>query len=98
MYVVTVLFTLKPEHAAAFLQAVIHNAETSLANEPGCRQFDVCVVDKQPNEIFLYELYDSKGAFDKHLGAEHFLKFNAQTATWVNTKAVHTFVRVSPRG
>ncbi len=97
MYVVTVLFTLKPEHSAAFLQAVIHNAETSLANEPGCRQFDVCVLDKQPDEIFLYELYDSKDAFDVHLGAEHFLKFSAQTAAWVKAKTVHTFVRVSPR-
>ena len=96
MYVVTVLFTLKPEHTAAFLRAVVRNATTSLAAEPGCRQFDVCVPLSQANEVFLYELYDSKDAFDKHLASSHFREFNAETAKWVAAKTVHVLDRVYP--
>lgn len=96
MYVVTVLFTLKPEHTADFLQAVIHNANTSLADEPGCRQFDVCQPHSAPNEVFLYEIYDSKAAFAGHLVSDHFQTFNTLSVPWVSNKVVHTMLRVSP--
>ncbi len=96
MYVVTVFFTLKPEHVAEFLQAVIHNANTSLADEPGCRQFDVCVPHNGPNEVFLYETYDSEAAFAGHLVSDHFQAFNTLSAPWVANKVVHTVLRVSP--
>ena len=96
MYVVSVLFTLKPEHTATFLEAMIHNANTSLAVEPGCRQFDVCVPHNGPNEVFLYEIYDSKAAFAGHLVSDHFQVFNTLSAPWVANKVVHTMQRVSP--
>lgn len=96
MYVVTVLFTLKPEHTAEFLQAVTRNAQTSLADEPGCSQFDVCVPVDAANQVFLYEIYDSKAAFAQHLASDHFLAFNAQSTPWVVNKIVHTMERVSP--
>jgi (4S)-4-hydroxy-5-phosphonooxypentane-2,3-dione isomerase len=96
MYVVTVLFTLKPQHAAAFLQAVIHNANTSLADEPGCSQFDVCTPHDGQNEVFLYEIYDSKAAFAEHLASEHYQAFNALSASWVTSKVVNIMQRVSP--
>ena len=63
MYVITVLFSTSAEHASEFLQAMVANARTSVAEEPGCRQFDVCVSDRNPNDVFLYEVYDSKAAF-----------------------------------
>ncbi len=95
MYVVTVLFNLKPEHSTEFLQAVTRNANTSLADEPGCRQFDVCVPDDAPNQVFLYEIYDSKAAFAEHLASGHFQAFNVQSAPWVISKVVHTMTRVN---
>jgi (4S)-4-hydroxy-5-phosphonooxypentane-2,3-dione isomerase len=97
MYVVTVLFTLKPEYAAEFLQAVTHNAKTSLAEEPGCSQFDVCIPAAASNQVFLYEIYDSKAAFDVHLASSHFHAFDVQSAPWVVTKAVNVMERVPPK-
>ena len=96
MYVVTVLFTLEPDHTANFLQAVTDNATTSLTDEPGCRQFDVCTPHGAPDDVFLYEVYDSKKAFADHLASNHFQVFNALTAPWVSNKVVHTMLRVSP--
>ena len=96
MFVITVLFSAQPAHLADFLQAITSNAQTSLADEPGCRQFDVCTSTSNPSDVFLYEVYDSKAAFDVHLGSKHFHDFNALTSVWVVSKAVNPFERVHP--
>ena len=96
MYVITVLFSIHAAHQAAFLQAISSNAQTSLADEPGCRQFDVCTSLNNPNDIFLYEVYDSKADFDAHLASKHFLAFNALISAWVTDKVVNAFERVQP--
>jgi (4S)-4-hydroxy-5-phosphonooxypentane-2,3-dione isomerase len=94
MYVITVLFSIHPAHRAAFLQAITGNAKTSLADEAGCRQFDVCVSNSKPDDVFLYEVYDSKAAFDLHLASKHFHEFNALTLQWVTAKTVEAFERI----
>jgi (4S)-4-hydroxy-5-phosphonooxypentane-2,3-dione isomerase len=94
MYVITVLFSIQPQFQAAFLQAVIANAKTSLAEEAGCWQFDVCTSNSNINDIYLYEVYDTKDAFQEHLASAHFLAFNALTAPWVTSKVVTAFDRV----
>jgi len=96
MYVITVLFSIRPEHSSEFLQAMVANARTSAAEESGCRQFDVCVSDKNPNDIFLYEVYDSKAAFDAHLASAHFRQFSESTAPWVTAKNIQAFERSFP--
>lgn len=93
MYVVTVLFSIKPEHTSKFLQAIVANARTSAAEEAGCRQFDVCVSDRNSNDIFLYEVYDSKAAFDAHLASAHFHQFSETTSAWITTKDIRAFER-----
>ena len=93
MYVITVLFSIHDAHYTAFLRAITSNAKTSLIDEPGCRQFDVCTSPSKPNDIFLYEVYDSKAAFDAHLASNHFQEFNVLTAQWVTTKVVNSFER-----
>ena len=52
MYVITVEFTIHPEHLAAFMPLMLENARISRETEPGCRRFDVLVqkggaVDRQ---------------------------------------------------
>ncbi len=95
MYIVTVLFTIHAAHWDAFSEAMQHNAQTSLAIEPGCRQFDVCVGEPGQCNVFLYEVYDSQTDFAAHLAAPHFLQFNTQTTPWVADKQVRTFTRAT---
>jgi quinol monooxygenase YgiN len=94
MYVVTVDFTVQPQHIEAFRARMLENARASLTQEPGCRQFDVCVDPGVPATIFLYELYVDRAAFDAHLAAPHFLAFAAAVAPWVAAKVVRTYQRV----
>lgn len=95
MYIVTVLFKIHAAHWQDFLPSMQRNAATSLAVEPGCRQFDVCEGEAGQNEIFLYEVYDSNADFGAHLAAPHFLQFNEETAAWVADKKVQIYTRGS---
>ena len=94
MFVVTVEFTVHPQHLEAFRERMLENARTSLAREAGCRQFDVCVDPAQPAGIFLYEVYQDRAAFDAHLAAPHYVAFADAVAPWVATKTVRTYQRL----
>ena len=71
MYTVTVDFVVKPEHQAEFRRAILEQAQSSLAEDRGCRRFDVVVSVDDPNHIFLYELYDDLSCFEEHGRAPH---------------------------
>jgi quinol monooxygenase YgiN len=91
MYVVTVRFAIKPEFADAFLRAVQSNARTSLEREPGCHRFDVATGDAVHSDVFLYEVYTDRAAFETHLASAHFQAFDAEAADWVAAKDVACF-------
>lgn len=90
MYVVAVWFEVRPEHAAAFRDAVLRNAAASLRDEPGCGRFDVCFADGGAR-CFLYELYDDRAAFDAHLATRHFAEFSAASEPMVTGKRLDTY-------
>ncbi|MCC7311072.1 MAG: antibiotic biosynthesis monooxygenase [Sulfuritalea sp.] len=91
MYVITVEFTIPPEHLAAFMPLMLENARISRETEPGCRRFDVCRDPVRPELVFLYELYDDRAAFDAHLAAAHFKVFDGAVKAMVASKAVHAY-------
>ncbi|MBB4380406.1 putative quinol monooxygenase [Bradyrhizobium sp. SBR1B] len=92
-FVVTVTFSIKAGHTVEFREAMLANAADSIALEPGCRLFDVCEA-ADGAEIFLYEIYDDRAAFDAHLATEHFRRFDRLVAPWVIDKRVATYVRL----
>jgi len=94
MFVVTVEFVARPEHAAAFTRRVRQQAQYSLAREPDCRVFDVCIDRARPERIFLYEVYSDENAFRVHLESGHFKAFDTEVAAWVAAKNVATFNRL----
>ena len=61
-----------PGHREAFLDAITQNAERSVADEPGCRYFDVTVDTADDHHFVFYELYDDQAALDAHRAAPHF--------------------------
>lgn len=95
MYIVTVEFTIHPERMPVFMPLMVDNARASRAQEPGCRQFDVCLDPAAPNIVFLYEVYDDRAAFDAHLATAHFKRFDAAVAPMLASKAVRLLSVVS---
>lgn len=95
MYAVVVTFEVMSGEMEAFLPAMIRNARTSLEEETGCHRFDVCTDPDRPNEVFLYELYTDRAAFDAHLASAHFKEFDAQVGAMVVRKDVRTYAQVA---
>jgi autoinducer 2-degrading protein len=95
MYVVTVAIEPEPQFAQAFRAAILSNADASRQHEAGCRQFDVCILPGT-DTIYLYEVYDDKAAFEKHLGTHHYRYFDAQTREWIVRKDVRIYERIAP--
>jgi (4S)-4-hydroxy-5-phosphonooxypentane-2,3-dione isomerase len=88
MHVLLVEFRIAPAHVAAFEREIAVNAAASLAEEPGCRRFDVCRDPADTTRFVLYELYDDADAVAAHLAAPHFKHLDATTAGWVTHKSV----------
>ncbi|GJD48244.1 (4S)-4-hydroxy-5-phosphonooxypentane-2,3-dione isomerase [Methylobacterium crusticola] len=76
-FVVIAEFKLKEGARAAFLELARDDAAHSVADEPGCRQFDVTVAEDDPDRIVLYEVYDDRAAFEAHLETPHLARFRA---------------------
>lgn len=91
MYVVTVNFSITAGRMDDFLPLMIENARASKRDEPGCQQFDVCC---DGDQVFLYEVYDDRDAFNLHLAAPHFKAFDAAVADMIADKSVKTFDEV----
>jgi quinol monooxygenase YgiN len=94
MYAVTVTFTIKPGQMESFLRPMRANASESLRQERGCHQFDICLDPSVPDQVFLYELYTDRAAFDVHCTMAHFEAFNATTEDMVAAKSVQCFEEV----
>jgi quinol monooxygenase YgiN len=81
--VVMVEFRLKPDGVDEFLGLVTANAQASVADEPGCRRFDVLTSADAPAELHLYEIYDDRAAFDHHLATPHYQLFKERSAALI---------------
>jgi autoinducer 2-degrading protein len=88
MYAVTVTFHIHPEQIDAFLPLMIDNVRMSRTVETGCQHFDIC---RDGADVFLYELYDDRAAFDAHLASTHFKTFDRATAAMIAAKDVRLF-------
>jgi len=93
-YAVTVVFDIKPGRMDEFMQHILNNARCSVRDEPGCRQFDVCTDQGEPNTVFLYELYDDLEAFEAHQTMPHYLATGPRVENLVASKTLRTFEQV----
>ena len=94
-YAVCVTFEIDPDQMSVFMPLMLKNAQASLADEPGCRQFDVLTDPDRPTDVFLYELYDDAEAFQLHLNSDHFRSFDAAVGPMIVAKTVQTYTQVA---
>ena len=90
-FAVCVTFDVDSRDLGEFMELMRENAKTSLEEEDGCQQFDVCSNPENANEIFLYEIYDSPDAFQIHLKSQHFQVFDTAVKNMINSKQVKTY-------
>ena len=95
MFAVIVTFEIREGQMEAFMPLMLANAATSLEDEAGCHQFDVCRDPERPDEVFLYEIYEDAQAFQIHLKSAHFLAFDTKVADMIASKSVKTYGEVT---
>lgn len=93
-FVVIPEFKVKPESMSAFLEAAMDDAKHSVAEEPGCRQFDVVRPENTRDVVVFYEVYDDRATFDAHLETAHLKRFQAAMKALAVTE---TQVRLAAR-
>jgi (4S)-4-hydroxy-5-phosphonooxypentane-2,3-dione isomerase len=89
-FVVIVDFRLRRGLRESFRALIDANARSSIDEEPGCRRFDVIEPAGDPDRILLYEIYDSRAAFDAHLATPHFLAFDRDGSAMIESRIVTT--------
>jgi (4S)-4-hydroxy-5-phosphonooxypentane-2,3-dione isomerase len=82
VYVNAVDLDINPADIQKYLAAAKENGAGAVT-EPGCREFNVHVSAKDPNHVFLYEVYDNAAALEAHRATPHFKKYQADTAGMV---------------
>jgi quinol monooxygenase YgiN len=92
-FALTVVFELVEGTFPEFYRLVSENAALSVQLEAGCLRFDVLTPlgAQKPSQIFLYEIYRDRAAFDLHLASDHYRSFDARTRDMVSSKTVVTY-------
>lgn len=87
-FVIVVDFRLKAGAHDVFRRLIDDNARASVANEPGCRRFDVLEPHGETDRVLLYEIYDDEAAFAHHVTTPHFHAFDTASADLVEAKSI----------
>src|SRR5215510_3530319 len=83
MRALMVTIKIKAGHRDAFMEAMLSDARGSVHDELGCLRFDVLQDVKDPNTIYLYEVYRDEAAMEAHRQAPHFVKWRETVADWL---------------
>ena len=83
-FVLIVELEFKPEDADRFHALIAENARQSVANEPGCLQFDVMRPEDGAARVLLYEVYADRAAFDAHVKMPHVAAFFAEAKPMIS--------------
>lgn len=80
-----------PAQFDAFMTAAKNNAATAV-KDPGVREFNIAVSQKDPHHVLQFEVYDNAAAHDAHVATDHFKAYQAATKDMV---AKHQVTRLT---
>ncbi len=83
-----------PGQVDKFLAALKENGAASV-KEPGCREFDIAISQKDANHVFILEVYDNAAAAEAHTATEHFKKYKAATAGMTTKREARSYSSVA---
>jgi (4S)-4-hydroxy-5-phosphonooxypentane-2,3-dione isomerase len=87
-------YDIVPGQVDAYLAALKENAAGSV-REPGCREFNILVSQKDPNHVLIFEVYDDAAALQAHRETDHFKKYAATTKEMVAKRDARAFTSVA---
>lgn len=94
-FVLVAELQVKPDSVVAFIPLILANAQTAVAKEPGCLQFDVTQQQDNPTKFALYEVYADAAAFEAHGEAPHVQEFFAAAKNMIVGRGARRLTRVA---
>jgi quinol monooxygenase YgiN len=83
-----------PPELEKFIEALKENGAATI-KEAGCRQYDILQSASNPNQIFIYEVYENEAAVQAHRASDHFKKYLATTKDMVIKRQSRPMVSVA---
>jgi quinol monooxygenase YgiN len=77
-----------------YLVALKENGAASV-HEPGCREFNILLSQKDPNHVLIFEVYNDGAAAQAHRETDHFKKYAAATKDMVAKREARGFSSVA---
>jgi len=93
-YISAVDIDIVPAELDKYMAAIKENGAASV-KDPGCREFNITVSQKDPNHLFLFEVYDNAAAVEAHRATDHFKHYVATTANMIAKREVRAFSSVA---
>jgi len=94
LYINAVDLDINPADIDKFLAALRVNGAAAV-QEPGCREFNITVSQKDPNHVFIFEVYDNAAALDAHRATDHFKAYAAATKEMIAKRDVRAMSSVA---
>jgi autoinducer 2-degrading protein len=94
VFINAVELDIAPGQMDKFMEAIKENGAAAV-KEPGCLEFNISVLAKDPNHVFLYEVYASEAALTAHRATDHFKKYQAATGAMITARNVRAFTGVA---
>jgi (4S)-4-hydroxy-5-phosphonooxypentane-2,3-dione isomerase len=94
LYINAVDLDIVPAELDKFMVAIKENGAASMS-DPGCREFDIIVSQKDPNHVLLFEVYDNAAALDVHRATDHFKTYMAVTGPMIAKRDARAFSSVA---
>ena len=82
LHVIHAPLPVKPDKVDDFIAAVKLDGVGSTHEEPGCLRFDVYQNVNKPDELYLYEVYVNKTAFEYHTKTPHIALWRDTVKDW----------------
>jgi (4S)-4-hydroxy-5-phosphonooxypentane-2,3-dione isomerase len=95
-FVLVVHLEIKSDAVEQFMPLALANAKMTRETEPGCRQFDVVVDQKNAAEVVFYEVYDNEAAFHAHQQTAHFKQYVDTALQYLTSRVRTQYERVAP--
>jgi quinol monooxygenase YgiN len=89
LYINAVDIDVVPGQIETYLAAIKEVGAATIRTEPGCSEFDITVSQKDPNRVFIFEVYDNAAAVDAHLKTDHYKKYAATVKDIIAKREVH---------
>jgi len=94
LYINAVDLDIQPGQIDKYLDLLKVNGAAAV-KEPGCREFNITVSQKDPNHVFIFEVYDNAAALETHRATDHFKTYAAATKDMVAKRDVRAMSSVA---